>query len=38
VTGDYDKAGLPDPLEIRFYFRLAGDAIAQLVVIPAKRH
>jgi hypothetical protein len=38
VTGDYDKTGLPDPLELRFYFALAGDAIAQLVVIPAKRH
>ena len=38
VTGDYDKTGLPDPLELRFYFTLAGDAIAQLVVIPAKRH
>ena len=37
VTGDYDKTGLPDPLELRFYFTLAGDAIAQLVVIPAKR-
>ena len=38
VTGDDDKAGLPDPLELRFYFALAGDAIAQLVVIPAKCH
>jgi hypothetical protein len=38
VTGDYDKTGLPDPLELRFYFTLAGDSIAQLVVIPAKRH
>jgi hypothetical protein len=37
VTGHYDKSGLPDPLELRFYFTLAGDAIAQLVVIPAKR-
>ncbi|PAK14636.1 nuclear transport factor 2 family protein [Burkholderia ubonensis] len=37
VTGDYDKTGLPDPLELRFYFSLAGDAIAQLVIIPAKR-
>jgi hypothetical protein len=37
VTGDYDKTGLPDPLELRFYFTLAGDAIAQLIVIPAKR-
>jgi hypothetical protein len=23
VTGDYDKTGLPDPLELRFYFTLA---------------
>jgi len=38
VTGDYDKTGLPDPLELRFYFTLAGDVIAQLVIIPAKRH
>jgi ketosteroid isomerase-like protein len=38
VTGDYDKTGLPDPLELRFYFALAGDAIAQLVVIPEKHH
>src|ERR1700722_7984853 len=37
VTGDYDKTGLPDPLELRFYFTLAGLAIAQLIVIPAKR-
>jgi hypothetical protein len=22
VTGDYDKTGLPDPLELRFYFTL----------------
>src|ERR1700740_824527 len=38
VTGDYDKTGLPDPLELRFYFALAGGAIVQLVVVPAKRH
>ena len=38
VTGDYEKTGLPDPLELRFYFTLAGDVIAQLVIIPAKRH
>jgi hypothetical protein len=36
VTGDSDNTFLPDPLELRFYFTLAGDAIAQLVVIPAK--
>ena len=23
VTGDYDKTGLSDPLELRFYFTLA---------------
>ena len=38
VTGDCDKTGLPDPLELRFYFALAGDAIAQLVFIQAKCH
>lgn len=38
VTGDYDKTGLPDPLDLRFYFTLAGDAIAQLVIVPAKRN
>lgn len=38
VTGEYDKTGLPDPLELRFYFTLAGDTIAQLIIIPAKRH
>src|ERR1700739_3955986 len=26
-----------EPSELRFYFTLAGDAIAQLIVIPAKR-
>lgn len=36
VTGDYDKTGLPDPLELRFYFTLSGDAIAQLIIIPVK--
>jgi hypothetical protein len=38
VTGEYDKTGLPDPLELRFYITLAGDTIAQLIIIPAKRH
>jgi hypothetical protein len=38
VTGDHDKTSLPDPLELPFYFTLASDAIAQLVIIPAKRH
>jgi hypothetical protein len=37
VTGDYDKTGLPDPLELRFYFTLSVDLIAQLIIIPSKR-
>jgi ketosteroid isomerase-like protein len=37
VTGDYDKTGLPDPLELRFYFTLSGDLISQLIIIPSKR-
>jgi hypothetical protein len=37
VTGEYDKSNLPDPLELRFYFTLAGDGIGQLVVIPVRR-
>ncbi len=36
VTGNYDKTGLPDPLELRFYFTLSEEAIGQLVVIPKK--
>jgi hypothetical protein len=37
VTGAYDKIRVPDPLELRFYFTLAGDAISQLVIIPLRR-
>ncbi|HEV3057756.1 MAG TPA: nuclear transport factor 2 family protein [Vicinamibacterales bacterium] len=37
VTGDYDKTGLPDPLELRFYFSISGDLISQLIIIPSKR-
>ena len=37
VTGDYDKTGLPDPLELRFYFTLSADLISQLIIIPSKR-
>lgn len=37
VTGDYDKTGLPDPLELRFYFTLSAGLISQLIIIPSKR-
>lgn len=37
ITGDYDKTGLPDPLELRFYFSISGDLISQLIIIPSKR-
>ena len=29
VTGADDKISLPDPLELRFHFTLAGDAISR---------
>jgi len=37
VTGNYDKTGLPDPLELRFYFTLGANVITQLIIIPVKR-
>jgi hypothetical protein len=37
INGDYDKTGLPDPLELRFYFSISGDQISQLIIIPVKR-
>jgi ketosteroid isomerase-like protein len=37
VTGQYDKTGLPDPLQLRFYFSFSGQRIGSLVIIPAKR-
>ena len=33
VDGDYDKTNLPNPLILSFYFMLAGDRIATLIVI-----
>jgi ketosteroid isomerase-like protein len=33
LNGDYDKTGLPDPLELTYYFSLGGDEITQLIII-----
>jgi ketosteroid isomerase-like protein len=33
VDGNYDKSKLPDPLILSFYFTLAGDKIATLIII-----
>lgn len=33
IDGNYDKSNLPDPLILSFYFTLAGDKIATLIVV-----
>jgi hypothetical protein len=33
VDGDYDKRGLPDPLEMTFYFSLHEGKIVQLIIL-----
>jgi hypothetical protein len=33
VDGNYDTTGLPDPLVLTFYFAMAGDHIAQLIIV-----
>ena len=33
TDGDYDKTNLPDPLILSFYFALAGDKIATLIIV-----
>lgn len=33
ADGNFDKRGLPDPLEVLLYFTLAEDRIAQLIVL-----
>ncbi|HEX4113289.1 MAG TPA: nuclear transport factor 2 family protein [Stellaceae bacterium] len=33
VDGNFDKSKLPDPLTLSFYFTLAGDKIAALIII-----
>ena len=34
--GDYDKTGLPDPLVLTFYFALADEKFAQLIILTNK--
>jgi hypothetical protein len=36
IDGRFDKSGLPDPLELTFYFSLGGDRIDQLVIVHNK--
>ncbi len=33
ADGNFDKRGLPDPLQVRLYFTLAADKIVQLIVL-----
>jgi len=33
MDGNYDRTGLPDPLVLTFYSALAGDHIAQLIIV-----
>ncbi len=33
IDGTYDKAGLPDPLLLTFYYSLARDRIASLIIL-----
>lgn len=33
VDGTFDKAGLPNPLKLTFYFALAGGKIASLIIL-----
>ena len=33
VTGDFDKANLPDPLILTYYFSLRDGLISQLIII-----
>jgi hypothetical protein len=33
ADGNFDKRGLPDPLEVHLYFTLAEDRIVQLIVL-----
>lgn len=37
MDGTYDKAGLPDPLLLTFYFTLAGERIVQLIILLNKK-
>jgi ketosteroid isomerase-like protein len=37
VRGNFDKTGLPDPLQLTFYFSVSGEHIVQLVIVLNKR-
>lgn len=36
IDGNFDKAGLPDPLVLTFYFAVSGERIDQLVIVHNK--
>ncbi len=33
IDGTFDKRGLPDPLQLAFYFSASGDKIVQLIIL-----
>ncbi len=37
IDGNFDRTGLPDPLDLNFHFVLRGDEIVTLVVVLAKK-
>jgi ketosteroid isomerase-like protein len=36
LDGAFDKAGLPDPLVLAFYFSISGERIVQLIIVHNK--
>jgi SnoaL-like domain len=36
IDGNFDRTGLPDPLQLTFYFSFNGDRINQLVIVHNK--
>jgi hypothetical protein len=36
IDGNFDRTGLPNPLELTFYFSFDGDLISQLVIVHNK--
>ncbi len=36
IDGNFDKTGLPDLLELTFYFSVSGERIVQLVIVHNK--
>jgi hypothetical protein len=37
VDGDYDKTGLPDPLELTYYFTIRDSRIVRLILTRGPR-